>query len=111
MKLFCSGSEQSDNMPRHLKTVASQYLDTMGKAWRQRKYFGTKDGRLGLGPKNIRANDAVCVLYYGSSLFILRQDDDENLYQLIGEAYVQGVLPGEAEVLPGRNKDEDFILR
>lgn len=37
-----------------------------------RVLFSTTDGRIGIGPLDTRAGDAVVVLYYGDPLYLLR---------------------------------------
>ncbi len=57
-------------------------------------FFITKKGYCGLGPNALRSGDMVCVLYGGAVPFVLRPKKE--LYQLIGEAYVHGIMEGEA---------------
>ena len=67
-------------------------------AWSYRCLFRTNDGRIGLGPNTQRPGDSVWILSGGQVPFILRQVDcnDERRYELVGEAYVHGVMYGEA---------------
>ena len=64
------------------------------KACNGRRFFRTKKGYMGLGPKDIRNGDTVSVLRGGQVPFILRKLDET--YMLIGESYVHGIMNGEA---------------
>jgi hypothetical protein len=61
-----------------------------------RKVFCTKHGMLGLGPTILRAGDLCCILFGAHVPFILRRVAEK--YRLVGEAYVDGVMRGEAIV-------------
>ena len=65
-----------------------------------RSIFVTQKGMLGIGPKNVQKGDLVCVLFGGDVPFILRElrevDRGERLNILVGDAYVQGLMYGEA---------------
>jgi hypothetical protein len=60
----------------------------------RRRFFATTTGSMGLGPGSMQAGDLVVVLRGGSLPFILREFDGD--YQLIGPAYVHGIMDGEA---------------
>lgn len=59
-----------------------------------RKFFTTAKGTIGLGPRSMRPGDLVCVLCGGKVPFILRKDGAG--YTLVGEAYVHGIMDGQA---------------
>lgn len=64
-----------------------------------RRGFSTDKGRIGLGNRDIRVGDSICVLGGGSMPFILRQVEGHGggvAYQYIGQAYVHGIMDGEA---------------
>ena len=61
-----------------------------------RRVFATKQGKIGLGPTVLRDGDLCCVLFGAQVPFILRSTGDK--YKLVGEAYVHGVMKGEAMV-------------
>lgn len=58
------------------------------------KFCRTSDGRVGWISKHSRVGDSVCLLFGGKVLHMLRAGDDGH-YQLIGEAYFQGLMQGE----------------
>ncbi|KAK5991534.1 hypothetical protein PT974_09818 [Cladobotryum mycophilum] len=62
------------------------------KILRQNQLFG-------LGPRDSEVGDKVCVLFGCTVPVILRpvkSEADNSMYQLVGEAYVHGVMDGEA---------------
>jgi len=59
-----------------------------------RRFFVTGAGRLGIGPRCMQPGDVIVVLRGGSKPFILRKKSDG--YWLLGEAYVHGIMDGEA---------------
>ncbi|KAL5320039.1 hypothetical protein ACEPPN_013098 [Leptodophora sp. 'Broadleaf-Isolate-01'] len=57
--------------------------------------FMTKQGWIGMGPERMLQGDVVAIIAGAAVPFILRVDDQGH-HRLIGEAYVQGVMDGEA---------------
>lgn len=76
----------------------------MVKFYRKRCLFRTRAGRLGLGPQSVRAGDEVWLVAGSRTPYLLRekgQDNEEEAkdrYGFLGEAYVHGVMYGEAAV-------------
>ncbi len=58
-----------------------------------RRLFRTRYGTFGLGPEVSRTGDEVWILAGGETPYILRRMDSGN-YQLVGEAYVHGIMFG-----------------
>ena len=95
----------------NLKAEATLFSTSAG-----RKFFVTKDGYIGIGPADATEGDEVHVLAGGKVPFIMRrvskewpdriqdnatdlqEDLDVNLqlYNMIGETYVHGIMHGEA---------------
>ncbi|KAI8941941.1 hypothetical protein NX059_000055 [Plenodomus lindquistii] len=64
-------------------------------------YFVTKRGYMGIGPPQIASGDEVWILYGGRVPFILRKAGpslalSSGNFTLVGDAYVHGVMDGEA---------------
>ncbi len=59
-----------------------------------RHLFITANKRLGCGPKSARPGDEVWILAGGRVPYILRPAGDQE-YELVGEAYVHGIMHGE----------------
>jgi hypothetical protein len=65
---------------------------------RNKKGFSTNTGMIGLGNRDIRVGDCICILGGGNMPFILRQVEGHGgdiAYQYIGQAYVHGIMDGE----------------
>ncbi|KAH6671946.1 heterokaryon incompatibility protein-domain-containing protein [Halenospora varia] len=76
-----------------------------------RSFFATSKGYLGLGPNTLRVGDAVTILRGGAIPYIQRSRNGH--HQLVGEAYVHGIM--EAELTKqwrnGQLKEEIFEIR
>jgi hypothetical protein len=72
------------------------FMGSTQRACTHRQFFATSGGRIGLGPIDTKVGDSVCVLYGGPVPFIIREHSDDRLCYLIGEAYVHGLMAGEA---------------
>ena len=71
------------------------------------RFFVTKAGRMGLGPRSIESGDQVSVLNGAREIFILRKLQDS--VQLMGIGYVHGHMHGES--LPtGDASFEEIVL-
>lgn len=67
----------------------------LGHGVRGRRLFSTKMNYFGLGPSDMKVGDVVVVLYGGRFPFILRPRVNHK-YNLVGHAYVLGIMDGEA---------------
>jgi hypothetical protein len=52
---------------------AQDYSQAFGYACSGRRFFTTRDGRLGLGPHNTEPGDSICIFYNGSTPYIIRR--------------------------------------
>lgn len=93
-----------------------------------RQFFSTESRRIGMGPQDLRKDDLVCILFCGGTLgscpWILRrvarselsgehdnrESSESTAYQLIGNAYVDGLMNGEALMSPGRGNSTEFLI-
>ena len=75
-----------------------------------RRFFVTEAGRVGLGPGSVKEGDHVCVFYSGGPLYLLRYVDADAPAELVGDAYVDGLM--ELENMPNdtRGEDERFAI-
>ncbi|KAL8717342.1 MAG: hypothetical protein Q9225_005402 [Loekoesia sp. 1 TL-2023] len=60
------------------------------------RLFRTENSLLGMGPKSVSKGDEAWVLQGARVPFVLRPNLDTRRYQLIGQAYVHGMMQGEA---------------
>jgi len=61
---------------------------------KNRCFFVTNDGCMGIGPSCTQKGDVVAVLLGGAHCFLLRPKDKQ--YQLVGNAYVHGMMQGQS---------------
>jgi hypothetical protein len=66
------------------------------RLWPRRALFQTEAGHFGLGPTSLEVMDEVWLLKGGRTPFILRKRSSGNDYHFIGEAYLHGLMYGEA---------------
>jgi hypothetical protein len=73
--------------------------------------FSTVGRYLGLGPKETRKGDLICVLFGSRVPHVLRKDNGQ--YILIGEAYFQGYMDGEAmaQLETGKLTAQEFAIK
>jgi hypothetical protein len=80
--------DMDQNLATEVKTKIEQYYNT-------RKLFRTRQARLGQGPLSVVSGDEVWLLTGGFVPFLLRRVG-KGRYRLIGEAYIHGIMHGEA---------------
>ena len=92
-----------------------------------RRFFNTAGGRVGPGPPDMEAGDQIVVFKGAKVLFVLRRIDrsskndlprlqvtdlgeEDDKFELIGDAYVHGLMQGEAFTAEDRGPDTAFVL-
>ena len=89
------------------------FVQSLGYSAHGRSCFSTKGGRIGLGPPHTQRGDHVCIFYNGYTPFIIRPKGEARpctSNEFVGEAYVEGLMYGEALKIEERNPDEFFTL-
>lgn len=77
------------------KPDASRFHEAFLSACSGRRFFVTKTGYMGMGPQTLKEGDAVVVLFGGQVPYVLRRADND-LYRLVGDCFVPGLMQGEA---------------
>ncbi|KAF2449249.1 hypothetical protein P171DRAFT_188503 [Karstenula rhodostoma CBS 690.94] len=77
----------------------------------QRALITTRTGYLGLAPTAVRPGDVVAILLGCKCPMVLRQYSD-NLYHVIGECYIHGLMDGEilSQVSGGNILEREVVL-
>jgi len=76
-----------------------------------RSFLFTRKGYYSLGPYIAKPGDICCVLFGATVPFILRKADGASHYKLVGEAYIHGLMRGEAvNNIRKDEQQEKFIL-
>ncbi|KAK0717346.1 heterokaryon incompatibility protein-domain-containing protein, partial [Lasiosphaeria miniovina] len=94
------------------ENVYATYLARIRAACAHRRLLVTRRGFIGLAPWNAAVGDRVCVLRGGRTVFLLREVDfaggcegggvsGEKRHKLVGEAFVYGIMGGEAVSVAG----------
>lgn len=107
-----------DKNPRQPSSISrwEKFMTDAVKACHHRRFFTTKSGFFGLGPeamlgKGIEPGKSIVAILFGANVpFILQKTGDT--YCLVGEAYVHGVMNGEAVEMWKRGdlEEVDFQL-
>ncbi|RYP22315.1 hypothetical protein DL767_009072 [Monosporascus sp. MG133] len=84
-------------------------LQDLFAANRDRCFFVTEKGYLGLGPADTKRGDSACILYGGVKPFILRPAGKRQ-WRLQGDAYVCGIMKGELFHYQVPFTEEEFLL-
>jgi Heterokaryon incompatibility protein (HET) len=82
-------AEEGNLVPEVLR-----FAKVLERISRRRRFFATRDGRIGLGPSDTRLGDRLAVVFYCPTPYLLRVGNTTS--QMVGEAYVHGLMYGEA---------------
>jgi hypothetical protein len=88
----------ANSVPDH-KTWDSLFANAMNQKMRMRRLARTKNGYLGLVPDSAEIGEAVWLLEGGRVPYVLRSVGaacEEREWEVVGEAYVHGVMHGDA---------------
>lgn len=95
------GTEEFDeNLPPQITADYEDFSESFGAAYVGRRLFRTQGGYLGIGPQSLRENDQVWVLA-GAAVPIVLRPLGKQKWQLVGEAYVHGIMNGEVVKMKG----------
>lgn len=74
-----------------------EYMLNVRMKCRHRTFFSTSGGRIGIGPSQTKSGDLVYIIRNTLTPFILRpMEGKPGHFQFLGEAYVHGLMYGEA---------------
>ncbi|KAF2187575.1 hypothetical protein K469DRAFT_737786 [Zopfia rhizophila CBS 207.26] len=104
-----------------LPYIVAEYLKRVQAVTWNRKFLeGTQqvndqDPLFGLGPPDTERNDRICILFGCSVPVILRPcNNGTDHYHFIGEAYIHGMMDGEAVIMLGEEelkaKTKEFVI-
>jgi hypothetical protein len=86
----------NDTTEEEMLELSSRYQEMVRRYNLERRLFRTKKGYLGLGAHGLAKGDKVCVVAGGAVPLLLRPRTTGQGYEFIGDAYVHGVMDGEA---------------
>ncbi|CAJ2509119.1 Uu.00g141450.m01.CDS01 [Anthostomella pinea] len=88
-----SGSTSSDTSGITTLQSAEKYM-VAAEEMAGRKPFLSREGYVGLGPSDLKADDTIAIFYGAPVPFALRFQAD-GTYKLVGEVYVYSIMDGE----------------
>lgn len=105
-----SSAAEPENAQKIAPTgVAKEYYNAFVRHGLNRRFFITSRGYLGSGPPDMKDDDHICILMGGKPPFILRDSQDHpGCYELVGHAYVHGIMHGEALGYLDAHAETDF---
>jgi hypothetical protein len=87
------------NKPRNEREIAfsywqtaAEFADRLGNA----TFCRTSKGYLGLVPGGVQVGDELAIFKGGAVPFVFRKLGDQDTFKLVGEAYIHGMMHGEA---------------
>jgi hypothetical protein len=88
-----------------------RFGEAMQAVFRYRRFIRTTEDHIGLSPESVDVGDMVCIVQGARTPLIIRKVEGygQNDYRLIGDAYIHGMMHGEALKAPGF-KWEDMVL-
>jgi hypothetical protein len=101
----CRAVIKSTELEQKIFALAGRYWKLMVKQCSNRKLFATEKGYLGLGPVAIFTGDIIAVILGLDTPLVLRRLGVDG-YQIVGEAYVHGIMDGE--VMKGSPSTQKF---
>jgi len=107
------GTEQSSAGHRPSPDGCAGYVKSLGMTVTKFNLGVTVGGKLGLVPLSAQAGDRVVVFHGCAAPFVIRGQrlqGGSSFHQLVGEAYVHGVMDGEI-MTSGEFKEEEIELR
>ena len=114
--VWLQGIQKHKNFPTQisLELEASEF-DSKGAIYHQafcnasfnRRLFCTKPGSLGLGPQNAQPDDLIAILWGCYWPIVLRPSDATGEYTMVGAAYIDGMMHGEAVSDAAFEEDEE----
>ncbi|TGJ86809.1 hypothetical protein E0Z10_g1990 [Xylaria hypoxylon] len=70
-----------------------RFHEALVRVCTDKRFFITRDGRMGIGPESMKEGDEVAILFGAKVPFVLRRSGP--IYILIGECYIAGMMKGE----------------
>ena len=86
-----------------------KFLEDILLTFTHKRLLITQDGFIGMAPHETRKGDVVCLLL-GCRVPVVLRERTEGGYELVGEAYVHGIMKGEAMTMDNKERLEDFCI-
>jgi hypothetical protein len=76
-------------------SLLSDFNEDVSRTCGGKSFYSTKGGRIGIGPREAQPGDFVCIPYQSTIPYIMRRNDANGKYKLLGETYCSSVMYGE----------------
>lgn len=85
------GEQEHDPSSDHIPADVFTYLDALWHGTRNRFFFTTASGQIGIGPPDMEPTDAVCILF-GSTIPLVLREEKNGRWRLLGAPYLHGIM-------------------
>jgi hypothetical protein len=82
--------------PEEMHENVINIMESFDSAYQCRRLFRTKKGFLGISAQSLETKDLVWVLAGAAVPVVLRRRPRAGNWEFVGEAYVHGIMDGEA---------------
>ena len=81
--------------PEHVQDAGNSLMDSVVRIWAPYTFVILQSGYMGWAPHGVRSNDVFCLFDRCIVPFVLRPTGTGNVFNLWGDGYVHGFLPGQ----------------
>jgi hypothetical protein len=89
------GDQSLLSLPRNLCGHWNVFNEDVNGTCYENTFYSTERGRIGIGPPEAEPGDFVCIPYQSDIPYIMRRNDENGRYKLLGQTYCSGVMYGE----------------
>lgn len=108
-RIFTADPTRPERGLDDLTDEEAAFLEDIYIATLHKRLLFTHEGYIGMAPHHSSKGDKVCLLLGCRVPVVLRERRDGG-YELVGEAYVHGIMKGEALTNENHEKLEDFCI-
>lgn len=111
LRMIATKAPQADAIKGKIQHGIDRFEAAVGKTTESRRLFITTGHFLGTGPQSLAPADEVWLAHGANMPLILRRVQGKQTFRLIGEAFVLGIMHGEAVKVPERSLSTDMEIR
>lgn len=87
-------SKMSGRHAHEMSLRSTRFMNSFGVWCYNRRFFRSNQGRFGWAPDQARPGDKLCILN-GLAVPLILRAKDSGRFEIIGDAYVHGIMDGE----------------